>query len=526
MGPTLGWEVVEWIEEYLCHGLGDIQGTPIHLDDELTKFVLEAYEVFPQDHLFAGQRTKTEAWLSRPKGRAKSELASMLCCAELLGPVRFDGWDAAGEPVGATTSASRYREVLSVATEEGQAGFIYLSSKYMLEHGRAHDTYDLDIGTTRTIVRDGSESLMQPITSGSTSKDGGKSTFVAADETHLWILPELHRLFNTVQQNIVKRRGSWLCQTTTMFQPGEGSVAEGAYEYAQAVMRGDVPHTGFLFDHREAPPEVDIEDDDQLRAALEYVYGDAAEWTNVDGIIQLFRDPRRLESDNRRYFLNQPTKGASKAIDPARWDDLQDKKRIPALGSDLVVAFDGSDRGQGGDHTVLIGWTVEAKPHLFLIERWVPEKDPRTNEWKINRRKVRQAVKDLFANYNVRRFVADPPYWREQIDEWDDTYGMDANGEPIVLEFMSNQAREMGEAIDRFLEAIAERNFTHDGSPELRSYALNAVLTTLAGRSRAKVYEKEKEHLKIDGIVAATFGYHELANNPPAPVPTFFGAWS
>jgi hypothetical protein len=38
--------------------------------------------------------------LSRAKGRAKTEIAGWLVCAEAFGPVRFDGWDADGQPVG------------------------------------------------------------------------------------------------------------------------------------------------------------------------------------------------------------------------------------------------------------------------------------------------------------------------------------------------------------------------------------------------------------------------------------------
>ena len=33
---------------------------------------------------------------------------------------------------------------------------------------------------------------------------------------------------------------------------------------------------GLLWDHREAPADVDITDDEQLRKGLEYVYGSAA----------------------------------------------------------------------------------------------------------------------------------------------------------------------------------------------------------------------------------------------------------
>lgn len=110
--PTLGWGVIEWIEATLCHGPGDVQGDPIELDDELARFICWAYRLDE-----AGDRVVRRAVLSRPKGRAKSELAGMLVCAEAVGPVRFDGWDAAGQPVGRPVTAPFIR---CLATEEAR----------------------------------------------------------------------------------------------------------------------------------------------------------------------------------------------------------------------------------------------------------------------------------------------------------------------------------------------------------------------------------------------------------------------
>jgi hypothetical protein len=41
--PTLGWQVIDWAETYLCHGPGDVQGEPLVFDDEMTSFLLCAY---------------------------------------------------------------------------------------------------------------------------------------------------------------------------------------------------------------------------------------------------------------------------------------------------------------------------------------------------------------------------------------------------------------------------------------------------------------------------------------------------
>ena len=91
LNPTLGPEVVAWIETNLIHGPGDIQGTAVELDEERTRFIYTVYEVHPKDHPWAGRRVYPRAFLSRPKGWAKSELAAMIACAEVLGPVRFAG---------------------------------------------------------------------------------------------------------------------------------------------------------------------------------------------------------------------------------------------------------------------------------------------------------------------------------------------------------------------------------------------------------------------------------------------------
>ena len=77
---SLGYALVDWIEHHLVHGPGDIEGEPIALDDEFAAFICKAYRLDDQ-----GKRSVRRAVLSRPKGRAKSELAAFLAIAEGLG---------------------------------------------------------------------------------------------------------------------------------------------------------------------------------------------------------------------------------------------------------------------------------------------------------------------------------------------------------------------------------------------------------------------------------------------------------
>ena len=127
---SLGYDVADWLEAYACHGPGDVQGEPVVLDTEWLAFIVAAYELDP----VTGRRRIDRAVLSRPKGRAKSELAALVAVAEAFGPVRFDGWDAAGQPVGKPVVSPLIK---CLATEESQSGHTFQVAAFIVcEWGR------------------------------------------------------------------------------------------------------------------------------------------------------------------------------------------------------------------------------------------------------------------------------------------------------------------------------------------------------------------------------------------------------
>src|SRR5262245_15868777 len=210
------------MNEYLCHGPGDIQGDPLQVDDEFAVHICWLYRVWPQDHPLAGRRLVHRGILSRPKGRAKSEIAGGIACAEALGPVRCDGFDAKGEPVGKPVT---YPFIRCMATEEEQSGNTYDNVVYMLKNGKAADEYQVDVGLTRTFIKEPGGGEIRPSTAASASKEGGKETFATADETHLYITRELRGMYRTVARNTGKRKAAepWIMDTTTVWLPGERS---------------------------------------------------------------------------------------------------------------------------------------------------------------------------------------------------------------------------------------------------------------------------------------------------------------
>lgn len=525
--PTLGWQVIDWTEQYLCHGPGDIQGEPLVWDEEFCQIILDCYRLFPKGHENEGRRVVSYFGISMPKGRAKSEFAGALVCAELLGPVRFDGWDAAGEPVGKPVT---YPFIRPLATEEGQVGNTYGNVQTMLEHARDRfpDEWQfglLDIGSTRTFIGKGGRlGEVRPSTAGAASKDGGKESFAVVDEPHLYYLPELRQMHAMVRRNARKRKIAqpWMLATTTMFQPGQGSVAEDLYDEAEKLIEQPKRSYGFCWHHREGIIDESSWDDDAAQlASLKEAYGPAAEWMDLPGMIEHeIRAPGSVKAENARYFHNLRWKGEQRAIDPAKWDALADSSLNPTGGEFIAIGFDGSDRGEHSDDTVLVGWVLTERPHLFLIDRW-RRPDFVGRDYRVPRDEVRARVAQIREQFEVRRFACDPPGWREEIDSWDKEFGQ-RFGEPVVVEVLTNRPTRMGPAIDRFLEAIDEGLFTHDGSPELREYALNALLTKSKGRTDLPAVVKPTIDAKIDGLVAAILSYDEVAKMPPEqPVAPF-----
>jgi hypothetical protein len=295
------------------------------------------------------------AVISRPKGRAKSELGAMLACAEAIGPVRFShfakrgevsDWGyayQAGEPVGVPV---RRPEVLCFATEKGQAGNTYDAIQYMLDAETAAPALvtrygKIDVGITRINLPGGGS--ITPETAADSSKDGGKSTFVIADESHLWVLPRLKRLHQVTLRNLLKRKiaSGWMLETTTMYAPGEESVAEGTHQYAQQIAEGRTTDHSLLFDHKEAAPRWDATRKRDRVAGLHEVYGPAADWMDLDAIAASFEDPQTSPAEWERYWFNRPVSIQGSFVTQRAWDECRDARPIPD-GVDVVLALDGS----------------------------------------------------------------------------------------------------------------------------------------------------------------------------------------
>ncbi len=457
---TLGETAIDWIETYCVHGPGDVEGTRVELDEEQQLFLMWAYA---QKKAGASMRRAVhEAWFSRPKGRAKSEFAGFIVLFEALGPARYAGLDKHGEPVGRPVV---YPFIRCLATEEEQSANTYDNVLFVLRESAAliAEYGDVDAGVTRTILPGGGE--IRPSTASSAAKDGGKETFVVGDEPHLYVLPELKKMLRTVMRNMVKRKSAdpWALLTTTMFEPGEHTPAETAYEEWLKRDREVLSRRGILYDHREAPPIKRYGDDREILRALKHVYGSFAKVMDLGRVLAEMRHPDATEAEGRRYFLNQRHTASGAWMSRDEWDLLADRGRGLIPGEPVCLGFDGS---KFHDATGLVAITEDA--HIVTLAVWEKPTGPAAEGWEVPSLEVNAAVADAFECYDVVRFYADPPYWTDEVAKWHGAYG------DAVTEWWTNTFTKMARAVGAFGTAVRSEAVTHDGHEALGRHIANA----------------------------------------------------
>lgn len=539
-GRSLGWLAVAWMEFFVRHGPGDVQGLAIEHGDEYTAFLVDCYAVDER-----GRRLYDSAFLSRPKGCDKSGLGGRLSLFEALGPCRIargplgqplfaeggevyrDPWGLGfeytyqpGEPMGAPVKVPYIR---CMATEEGQTGNVYDTIYYNLtdEDCPLHAALSRkdDAGLTRILLPGGGE--ITPSTSSSASKDGGKETFVVFDETHLYTRPDLRRMYATVVRNLRKRKKiaeTWYLETTTMYAPGEASVAEETYKVARLVAAGKTKRERLLLDHQYGPIDVeDLGDEDKLRKALTEAYGDALAWNDLDGMVDGILDPRSDVADSVRYFLNDESTAENAWIAGYEWaargaDSLEEsgKPARPLADGDVItLGFDGSrSRTRGiADATALVGCRV-ADGYVFEIEVWEQPKGVGGKSWQVPTEEVLAQVKGVFERYTVVGFYADPARWESHVAAWERDHGStlkvkSSREHPIEWWMTGNRRRQTAEALEKFQSAVIDGEMSHDGSTTLTKHVLAA--RKVSGGQIAK--ESPDSERKIDAAVAAVLAW-------------------
>ena len=501
---TLGYDVGEWIESHCVIPDGYRMGQPYRLTDEMWRFLVHFYRLYPHaapwpapDALryTGGQLRRSQKWGKDPFGAA-------IILAEALGPTRFDGWNAVGDPVGAPYPTPL---IVCLGTSEDQTDNTWRPLLSMIRNGPLIDLSGIDAGQTRVDLPGGGR--IEPVTTSAKARLGAPMTFLTMTESHLFTLQGGYRkVAGAVKRNVAGMDGRWV-ELTNAWDPTEGSEAQVTAEAGDERV---------LVDTIEPRRVDDLTHDEALYTELLRQYGDSARerggWVNIRGrIMDEVRSVRHLEADRRRFFLNEIVVGESVFVDPIRWDMATAEDAL-APDDAITLGFDGA---KYRDATALVASRV-SDGRLFELRVW--ERPPAAGpDWRVPSPEVDRVVRDAFAAYKVVFLFADPYRWQDYLDQWAAAFP------ERIVEFPTNVEQRMDRAIERFTTALGRGEITHSGSQVLTRHAKNAVLVK---GSRKKIRPGEDEvltqhymkmakrgdGLSIDAAVAAVLAHEARAH--------------
>jgi hypothetical protein len=328
---------------------------------------------------------------------------------------------------------------------------------------------------------------------------------VATHNTHLFISPELHNLAATLRRNLAKRREAqaWSLETSTMYAPGQNSVAESSHRFARDIAAGKTRDPGnFLFDHMEGPDpkSIDWDDDDQLRSALRMAYGDAAEWMDLERLIADARDPSTRRADFVRYFLNRPSRDeALRWVTSEQWDALAiDGARIPA-GARIVAAV---DVGISNDSTaVVIAGEGPDGRELHECHVWASRRDATAHQHvagRVRLAEIEDHLRDLAGRYELLGVAYDKMFFEAPAQTLSD--------EGLTMVEIVQGSKAMREAEQGWYQAVtADRSLAHNGDPVFAAHVAATVATKTDRGWKLRKMRSEEGGVaaKIDATVAS-----------------------
>lgn len=486
---TLGWEVLGWTAEYLRQPDGPDAGRRWQYTPEQARFILWWYALDE-----AGRFAYRYGMLRRVKGWGKDPVAATLCAVEFVGPCRFDGWDANEDPVGKRHPAAW---VLAAAVAKDQTRntmtlFPSLLSDELVEE------HSIDMGKEVIYAHRG-RCRLEAVTSSPRALEGPRSTFTLKNETQHWLQNnEGHAMAEVIARNATKSRdgSARVLAISNAHEPGEDSDAEHDYEAQQAIEQGRSRSTGFFYDSLEAPPEVDLADEEQLRAGLRAARGDS-DWLDEDRHVEEVYDPRNSPGTSRRFYLNQIIAAEDAWIAPQEYDVLAEAGLAFADGEEVTLGLDPS---KSEDHTVLKAVRVSDGAEITL-GAW----DPGSYDDEAPRELIDGAVRQAFERYHVLAFFSDLHPFESYVDKWAEDLGasllIKATQKHAIAWDMRGRTKEFTIECERLHDEIIEKAFKHDGNALVRQHFHNA-------RRRPNQWGVSvgKEHRmsarKIDGVPA------------------------
>lgn len=399
-------------------------------------------------------------------------------------------------------------EVYSCAADRDQAKLVFGAAKRTVE-------MDPDLSGALKLYRDVIEypktgSIYRALSSEAYTKEGLSPTLVLADELHAWPNRDLYDVMALAMGARVDPL--MLIVTTAGVRSdtsGQDSIAYTLWQYGSRIARGELVDPSFFMAWWAARDDAPL-DDTQGWADANPGLGDILDADELAGQARKAAAGGMSEAEFRIKRTNCWVNAATAAL-PSGAFEARKVERTVSPTEPIVLFFDGSFNH---DCTALLGATIEAVPHLFVVECWErPLDDP---HWRVPIGDVDRVVRETCRDRTVTELACDPFRWAQLMEQW-------ADGLPVI-EYPTSTPTRMVPAWAKFYDATLTGGYTHDGDPRLTRHVGNMALKTDRLGPRP-VKEHRGSPRSIDLGICAVGGFDRAtfhASQPVVPERAYF----
>ena len=214
---TLGNRVIKFIENYCVHSTGDYLGKPFILRDWQKEIILEMFAIRDD-----GSFKYHTAYISTPKGNGKSEIASALAVAGLMG-------------LNQTAPL-----IPLVASSYDQADIVFSSAKQMIANGELR--HYAELMERKIALKDNPQAVILRVPCVAGVNDGMRPSMAIFDEVHE-MTGNKERAHLVISNGLRKRQNTMGINITTAGV--ENSLAYRLYKYAKGIDEGTIKDEGY-----------------------------------------------------------------------------------------------------------------------------------------------------------------------------------------------------------------------------------------------------------------------------------------
>jgi phage terminase large subunit-like protein len=497
---------IEFIENMICHSIGDFQGMP---------FLLERWQAFAVANIFGWKRDDDNSRRFRKVYWSMGRKNGKSCIGAAIA-IMMASFDLNPK----TGNLENVAEVVLSATKKEQAKVIYSE----IERMRAQSRHISDMSTNINKEIKFRHNLGSIRCLGSDKPfDGLNPTCCIKDELHAW--RETHRKFYDTLETGSGSRSQPLLLTLTTAGDDKSNIWMSEFNYAKSILADDFKDEQFFGYHFQIDEDKDVLD--------------PANWIMANPNLHVSLKPDYLEqlaieashdelalNRFKRYHANQLVSSTSRAFNLDEWDrgegTLSDWSKAEAIGCGIdlggrddfcsysLVARFSDGYGESGEPV----FRYEGRTYAYIATDTKRDLGVKPfSEWvhkdllQVTKYPVSKMLVDMLEHLKAYRVdsVAYDPYNGQQISEEIEQQGFE-------IARMSQTCQMFHAPICEFKEVLASNRFRHDGNPLLRWCVGNAVL--VSDSQNRVMFSKRDSSEKIDPVVSLHMAFWRASVAP------------